>query len=114
MILFSIKQEGCEECDCFRNGTMGRLGICDQVKHHNHEDDVGGDRMRALATLLSLQLDEQSSYIDYNFFLMGGPIIGLELSIYNFFAGSLTVSVLVNQLLEEIRTLGGAHPDCHC
>ena len=46
------------------HGTMGRLGICDQVKHHNHEDDVGGDRKIALAKLLSLQLDGQSSYID--------------------------------------------------
>ena len=64
---------------------MGRLGICDQVKHHNHEDNVGGDRKIALATLLSLQLDGQSSYIDYNFFLMGGRIIGLELSNYEYF-----------------------------
>ena len=36
-------QEGCEECDCFRDGTIGRLGVCDQVWDDNDEDDEDDD-----------------------------------------------------------------------
>jgi len=42
--LASHLPEGCEECDCFRNGTMGRLGICDQLDGQCAcKPAVGGD-----------------------------------------------------------------------
>ena len=36
-------QEGCEECDCFRDGTIGRLGVCDQVWDNNDDYDEDDD-----------------------------------------------------------------------